>query len=280
MALLLALLLLGGIHANLPTDADIAAHVADAIRARLHPASVEVHVTRCSSWSTTLEHLDITIGGFSADQLPLGAAPSPATVQPMPVALPMDEGPQPRASRDMRIKDAHIVCRDFTLKSLPVQELVLDLHEVRLPMECLSSGSFSIAAAESVGGSLLLRQQALTQYLRGRGDLPIKSPEVFITPDGCRVKGTYHMLVPVPVEVTGRIIRNGQAQLCLENPHIKVSVVTLTKGMTRNLLKSVNPLVDLNTDFRLPAPLTITGVTHRAGGLQLDMALQFPMPEK
>ncbi len=57
-----------------------------------------------------------------------------------------------------------------------------------------------------------------------------------------------------------------------------MSGVTLPASITDRLLAAMNPLADLNVDFTLPAPITITQVTLADGSLQLDAVLNFPQP--
>lgn len=287
MVLVLGVLLLGALGTYIPTDAEISAQIEAAIRAQVHPASVQVVVKRQSDISTTVERLDITIIGFSADTLPFGAtapaapaAPAATAASPLPTPAHRDDAPRAKrpAGRQIRIKDTHLVCKDLTLKSLAIQELTLDLHEMRIPWACLKGGGFTITSVQNAGGYVVLPQKGLTQFLRTR-KLMIQEPEVVVTPDGCRVRGTYHMLVSVPVEVSGLITCKNRAELCLENPKLKVSAVTLPELVTSHILKDLDPFTDLNTDMRLPAPLTITRVTHQDGGLRLDAILQFTPPE-
>jgi len=283
MAFVLALLLLGTIQSKLPTDADIAKQVENAIRAQLHPANVQVVVCRNSPFTTTVQRLDITISGFTLDGLSLGhGGPATTAMQPVADMAPRNESlqsiPHP-SGRQIRIRDAKIICRDFILKSLTVQELELHIHELRLPLRSVTGGSFAISGIETVAGSVVLPQQGLTDFLRGH-KLPLERPEVVVTPEGCSVKGFYHAaLLSVPVEVTGWLIVKEKAILWLDNPQLKMSHVTLPKFITDRVLKSVNPLVDLNAELSLPAPLTITRITHAAGSLRLDAVLNFPPPE-
>ncbi len=279
MAFVLALLLLGTVQAKLPTDADIARQIESTIRAQLHPANVQVVVSRHSPLTTTVQHLEITITGFTLDGLPALPGLQPAADTQSTPHNAMQQYIVRPSGRQIRIMDAQVVCRDFVLKSLPVQELTLHIHELRIPLNCVTGGSFAISGVESVIGSVVLQQQGLTDFLRGR-KLPLARPEVVVTPDGCSVKGLYHAaLLTVPVEVSGRLIVKEQAILCLGDPKLKMSRVTLPRIIADRLLKGVNPLVDLNTDFALPAPVTITQITHAAGSLRLDAMMNFPPPE-
>lgn len=293
MAFVLALLLFGIVQSKLPTDADLARMVGKTIQSHVRPAHLQVVVSRHSPFTTTVQHLDITMSGFTLDGLPgfQGAAvaskpPAAGTgglqhvaeadapsAAPCTVACPYLVRP---SGRQIRVKDACISCRDFVLQSLPVQEVVVHVHELRIPLKSVLRGPFAISGVESVVGSVTLPQQGLTEFVRMR-KLPLDNPQVFVTPEGCRITGVYRAgLLSVPVEVSGRIVVKDRAILCLENPRVKTMNVTLPHFITDGLLKGVNPLVDLNAEFPLPAPVTITLVTHASGCLRLDAVLHVP----
>ncbi len=220
MTFVLAILLLGAIQSKLPTDADIAARVECLIRAQLHPASVQVVVNRNSPFSTTVQHLDITISGFSTEGLPFGDAAPAATAQSGPSLAMLDNAHRygtlasyasdppdngrlalaPAPGRQIRIKEMHIICNDFILKSLPVKQLELEIHELCLPLKSVSAGSFCISSIGSAAGCITLQQDGLTAFIRERNP-PIAQAEVVITPDGFSVSGVYHAaFIAVPVE--------------------------------------------------------------------------------
>lgn len=269
MSLLLAAVLLGVIGSKIPSDADIAARIEEAIRAQLHPTSVTVLVRRRSSLSTTVEQLDITISGFQADQLPL-SAPAPP--------LPTGNG-KPKKDRQIRIVEVHVTCTDFTVNALPIHRLELNGRNVYLPWQTVKTGEFQIAAAELVAGMLVVNQQDLTTFL-GTQQLPISNPQLIVSPEEVRVSGITRGMVKCPVQVAGRLTARNGAVLYLVKPHLKVSVVPMPDFITRRLLKDINPLADLNAQFQLPAPLLITNTVQQNEALRFEGALQFPAPEK
>ena len=275
MALLVTVLLLGALRHAVPSDAKIAAAIETQLRTLLHPAVVQVTVHRTSPFSTTFERVDITIEKFNLDALsmPSDATPVKPTAMSDPPSAPASAGGQ-----TIRIIQTRIECRDFTAQQLEIPTLVMDAHELHIPLDSLHGNALQIAAAESVTGYLLAPQASLTNYLRTL-HLPITDPRVTITPDGCRIDGTAHAMINLPVQLTGRIMARDGAVLYFDAPKLKVSVIPLPASLTNRLLRSVNPLIDLNASLHLPAPLTITGITHQPGMLRLDMALRFPLPE-
>ncbi len=285
MAMLLAVLLLGTLGSKIPTDAEIAARIEDEIRASCHPASVRVVVKRHSALSTTLERVDITIVGFTADNLPMATAAAPsvrrASTAPTrtPTAPTAPTTPAARTNdRQIHVVEAHLCCEEFIVKSLPVQRMVWDGRNVYLSWNSIKAGVFRISAAESMVGSLVLQQQGLTDFIR-TCPVPLDVPEVVIRPNECLVNGTTRTFVGMPVQLSGRLVARDGAVLYLDNPRLKVSVLPIPAAVSSRLLKDINPLVNLNTAFQLPAPLAITGTTLGDGILRFEGRLMFPQPE-
>ena len=274
MAFLLAMLALGFLGAKIPSDADIAIRIEDTIREQLHPASVKVVVKRRSSLSTTVDLLEISISGFSADKLPLGP---PAGEAQVPLAA---AAPAPRPGRQVRIIDAHITCENFIINALPVRSLELRGRDVRIPWQAVRTGMFEISAAQFVNGSLVLEEKGLTKYLRTLPDLPITEPAISVTPEECRVSGKTRTLVKLPIQLSGRLAARNGAVLYLDEPSLRVSIVRIPGFVSDRVLKDINPLADLNAEFLLPAPLAITQTRLQHGLLRFDGALLFPQPEK
>ena len=276
MAVLLTLLLLGAARSAIPSDAEIAAGIEAQLRALLHPAVLHVAVHRRSPFTTTFERVDISMSGLSLDQLPSSSAPAPVAT-PVVSTAPAPAAQAPEGAQ-IRILAVHIECHDITAKQMLVTSMVWDAQDLRLPLEALRHHQFAISAAQSVAGYVLIPQESLTAYLRSVRS-PLKSPEVTITPDGCRITGTARLLVGMPVRLQGQITVHGDAVLYFEHPRLKVSLFQVPASTTRQLLKDINPLIDLNAGLSLPAPLAITRVTHQIGVLRLDAALKFPQPE-
>ncbi|HEY3415569.1 MAG TPA: DUF2993 domain-containing protein [Armatimonadota bacterium] len=274
MGALLAVLLLGILGAKVPSDAKIAATIEQAIREQLHPASVQVVVQRKSPFSSTLDRVDVTISGVSTPGLSFFSAPAAPAAQTPGAAVP----PRP-APRMIRIVDLHLLCRQVDAGTLPIAEMGWQLHEVRVPVGPAGQQRFTIAAAEQATGYFLLDEKGLTNFLRSR-DLPLTDPTVTLTDAGCTLRGNIHLLVRVPVEISGHITARDQAKLHLTDPKLHLSVVPIPDAVAQRLLRNLNPLTDLNADLHLPAPLTITQVTHGAGAVRFATTLQFPPPEK
>lgn len=272
----------GMVGCLVPSDRDIAGQIEAAIRTKVHPTGVTVALHRISSFSTRIRTLDITITGFTADSLPLTAG-QPIRHNDAPVMaagmLAFRETPRQGHERMIRVSDAHLRCEQFTLHQLPVQELDLKIHETRFPLESAKRGNLAITSAESAGGYAVFTESGLTQFLRTR-TLPIKDVTVQLTQNECIIKGETKDIIGVAVQVSGRIIAKDGAVLYLERPKLKVLSLTLPKVISDRILREINPLADLNTELPLPAPLTITGITHNKGSLRFDGTLQFPQGEK
>jgi len=265
--MLFAVLVLGALGSKIPTDADIAARLEDAIRTQLHPESVRVVVKRPSALSTTFEQVDITISGFNASQLPLDAMPAAPTVGGKPA----------RPGRQIRIVKASLTCENFVVNGLPVRALAWQGNDVYLPFQSIRAGIFQISAARAVNGYVVVREDDLTKFLRTL-TLPITEPELSITPGECRVDGVTRMLVKLPISLTGQLTARNGAVLYLDNPRLRVTVVPIPKFVSNRVLKDLNPLADLNAAMKLPAPLEITRTTQERGTLRIEGALLFPKP--
>lgn len=251
-----------------PSDREIAARIETAINGQLHPKAVAVTLQRNSIFSSTVRQLDITITGFSADTLPF-TIQGPA---PRVVAARADAETNERL---IRVVDTHIHCADFRVKGMPVQRLELTLHEMRVPAAGASAGQFAISSAESANCTAAFTDANLTQFLRLR-KLPMAMPTVHVTTHGCQVRGTLPTFLRASVEVSGRIAYKKQAILYLQNPTIRIQAVRIPTVIANRVLKQINPLTDLNTDFPLPVPLTITKVEHAKGLLRCKGILHFP----
>ncbi len=256
MAILLVFLLMGVVGSKIPTDADIAAQIATAIRGQLAPKTVNVVVHRPSPLSTTLNELDIDLSGFTLANLPSGALAGPAAGAPI-------------KGRQVHIRHTHLHGEDFTAMGMPIYRAEIDLSDVVVPLATVSSGGLHIASAGAASGYVTLQQSGLTSYLQTK-KLPLDESEVIITQEGCRIRGMTQTAISLPIELEGRLaVRNG-AVLYLENPHLRVSVVPVPAFIANRVLKRINPLVDLNADMKLPVHVNITKTTHGDGWLRFD----------
>jgi len=266
MAMLFAVLVLGALGSKIPTDADIAARIEDALRTQLHPEFVRVVVKRPSALSTTFEQVEITISGFNASQLPLDALPAAP-----PAGMPG------RPGRQIRIVNARLTCEHFIVNGLPVRTLAWEGKDLYLPFQAVRAGVFQVSAARAVTGYMVVNEDDLTTFLRTL-TLPITQPELSITPAECRVDGVTRMTVKLPISLSGRLTARHGAVLYLDQPHLRVSVVPIPRFVSNRVLKDLNPLADLNAAMKLPAPLEITRTTQQHGALRIEGALLFPKP--
>jgi len=271
MAMLFAVLVLGALGSKIPTDADIAARLEDAIRTQLHPESVHVMVKRPSVLSTTFEQLEITITGFNADKLPLALQPPAA---PAPGA-----GAPRRQGREILLRTARLTCERFVVNGLPVRTLAWQGKDVYLPFKAVRAGAFQISAARAVTGYVVVQQDDLTQFLRTL-PLPITEPDVVISPAECLVNGNARMLTRIPIHLTGQLVARDGAVLYLDKPRLRVTIIPVPGFVANRVLKDLNPLADLNAAMQLPAPLKITRTTQQHGALRFEGAMLFPQPEK
>lgn len=256
----------------IPSDRDIAEKIETAISAQLHPKAVSVTLHRNSIFSSTVRQLDITIIGFSADTLPFGA---PGTTPRAVAARVADDVATRTDERLIRIVDARIRCEDFSIKGMPVKRLELNLHEMRVPAASTTDGQFTIRSAESATCTAAFTDANLTQFLRSR-KVPIATPTVRVTRQGCQVRGTLPAFLHASVEVVGRITNKKPAILYMQNPTIRIQSVRVPALVAERVLQQMNPLTDLNADFPLPVPLTITKVEHAKGLLRCTGILHFP----
>ncbi|HEY3379853.1 MAG TPA: hypothetical protein VGL77_20455 [Armatimonadota bacterium] len=261
----------------IPTDRQIAAQIADTIRAQIHPQSLKVVVHRTSSFTSKIRTLDITISGFHVEALPTTLSGATAKGGVTMVDAPA-MARNTAKSHMIQVENTHVVCENFTVQQLPVKSIDLKFHNMQVPLECAQSGQLVIASAESALGSAVFDEAGLAAFLQTR-KLPVSHPTIQLTKDGCVVSGRYRAFGNVPVEVSGNLLAKNKAVLYLEHPKLRVSEVPIPDFVTAQLLKEINPLADLNSDLKLPAPLTIINVTHGEGTLRVDGQMVFPKPE-
>ncbi|MHB9132328.1 MAG: LmeA family phospholipid-binding protein [Armatimonadota bacterium] len=273
MSILIALFLFGTLRLKIPSDEDLARGIEQALTTQLHPNKVQVIVQRRSNFSTTIDHLEIVLTGFTADNLFPAASPA------VPAAPADAVAPRKPDTRQVRVTDADVTCQSFTAGSLPIKEMAWELRDVRIPYADAKAGKLTITGAQSATGHITLQQEALADFLRTR-KLPIEVTGVAITPEGVKVSGVMRSFIRVPVEVTGRIVVKDQSMLYLNEPKLNVSVVKVPDMLAKRLLEDINPLFTLNQDLHLPAPASVDSVSHGNGTLRFDIALHFPTPEK
>jgi hypothetical protein len=288
MSFVLALLLMGVLGSKIPTDEEIAARIEAVIMAQLHPTSVSVTVQRPSRFSTTITRLEIVLNGCAVDNLPMAVAAPAATPTPAPTpaapdaAMPDPTGiappplvvqPSPK-EKQLRIIDFRLQCDNLTLAGMPIRALAVNAHEVRVPWSSVECGAIAVTTAESATGTVLIREEGITQFLAAH-PIPLDNAKVDVTPAGLTVRGKTEGLVGLPVAVSGKLAARGKAVLYLANPKLKVSVLNMPAGVTKRVLKGVNPLADLNADLHLPVPVTLTQVTHLDNAVRFDLTMQF-----
>jgi hypothetical protein len=267
MYALLAFLLLSVLKAQIPTDREIAAQIEQAIRDSLHPATVSVSVSRRSQVSTVIDQVEIHMSGFTVSELPF-TAPAPGQVGTGGGGSP----PQ------FRIVEAHIVCENFTVLALPVASMEVYGDEVRISKAGVEGGYLEITAAERATGALILDQAGLTALLRTQPNLPIRDPEVVLTPGECEIRGVTPWAVGIPVGVVGPLLAQDGAVFTLASPVLHVISAPIPGPVGDRVLTNINPLVDVNAALKLPVRLIITRAATAEGTLRLEGSLDFPQP--
>jgi len=265
----------------IPTDRDLEVKLADALRNSLHPQSVKVSIYRRSIFSTTVRKLDVSMSGFSADNIPLmkeqPAPPAPTTTGVVTtLAKPVVKKKQSTEIK-VRIVNAAIHCDHFEVKSIPVLSLDLAIRDIFIP---LRGSDIKIESGKSAVCTVAFDEQGLTQFLRSRNHLPVNDAKVRLTKDGCIVTGKIKAFFNTPVELSGRIMVKDQAVLYIDQPKVRVSALTLPGFVTERLLKDINPIADLNTDFDFPVPITVSSLTHDDGKLTFVADLHLPQPKR
>ncbi len=272
MTAILGLLLIALLGGQVPSDRDIALRIEDAVRNHLHPTGVTVTVQRRSALSTTFTRLELTLSGFTADDLPFvtkqPVPPSPPAHMTTPPAPPA----RPRRVRQLRIIEGHITCDHCTIQGLPIREMAWTLREVLLPMDAVSDGDITVQAMDGAVGTVVLDESGVTTFLRTR-DLPLNDLTVRLVDGGCRVSGVTRTIIGIPVEIAGKVVVKEGAVLHMEDPKLHVSVVRLPDALSELLLKKINPLADLNALLNPPAPLTITKLDFDEGLVRAELNL-------
>ena len=268
----------------IPTDRDLEVKLTDALRHNLRPQSVKVSIYRRSIFSTTVRKLDVSLSGFSTDNIPLmkeqAAAPAPAptatTGAGAALAKPVVKKKKSTEIK-VRIVNANIHCDHFEVKSIPVLSLDLAIRDIFIP---LRGDDIKIESGKSAICTVAFDEQGLTQFLRSRNHLPVNDAKVRLTKDGCIVTGKIKAFFNTPVELSGRILVKDQAVLYIDQPKVRVSALTLPGFVTERLLKDINPIADLNTDFDFPVPITVSSLTHDDGKLTFVADLHLPQPKR
>lgn len=272
--LLMPLLLAG---CFIPTDRDIARQLESALRKQLHPQRVTVLVHRRALLSTTIRKLDITISGFTTRAMPMmgktADATSPGAASPQPgTGTRPSRKPALSFLRSARIIDAQIHCTDFTVRQFPIKSMDIKLHDVRVPLQ---GDDLTIESAEAACACVQFDEPGITRFLKYRR-MPISDPTVRLTPDGCVVNAKVPSFFNTPVELSGRIRTRDEAVLYMDQPKVRVASLALPGVITDQLIKNLNPIADLNTDFDFPIPISITKTTHGEGLLAFETTLHFP----
>jgi len=303
MAIILAAVLALGIGIGvsyIPTDHSLAIKMEDAIRRQMHPETVQVVLHRRNRFSHFVQRLDVNLTGFTADDLPFKVASQPVhiggpstgtpdtTSNTLPTTTSNPTNPDTTtiipptpvsvARRTIAIKVGRLHCARFTMHELPVKEMTWTFSGIRVAEDSLGTGGFNISSMRSAVGSITLDTAGITAFLQHQ-HLPIDSPTVTLAEDGIHLRGTVEMVVKLPIEVTGKIVARDGGVLYLDHPSILVEHVEVPDVLAARMLKQINPLINLNTMLQLPAPITITAVTHGSGLLRFDGILSLPAAE-
>ena len=147
--------------------------------------------------------------------------------------------------------------------ALEVALVRLEFEDVAFDMAQIVGGAASIAI-HRVGrtrATVVLSETALNA---GLGDrlLALRDPSISLDePDVVRVQGTLDSIVPIPLEVTGRLAIQRSTRIVLIEPKVNVMGVALPDSIVRDLVQTTNPLLDLRRWNGLPVSIRLGQVT-------------------
>ena len=273
--ILLTALLLSIAGCLVPTDRDIALQIEEKLRADYQPDTITVVVKRRNNFSSRLRSLDISMSGFTATSIPLLAAGDASnTIENalkggMTARAQTSSEDDAGSGRKVRIDHMTVRCQNFSIASLPVREMDVVCEKMRVRVQ---GGNFHVLSAQPVVGSITLSEAGITKFLREQ-PLPIQDLQVKLTSDGCIITGQARKFILFPVEMRGQVTAREQAVLYLRNPKLRVLRVPFPRMLVSYIMRDINPLVDVNERVPMATRLTITGVTHLEGALQLHARL-------
>jgi hypothetical protein len=149
--------------------------------------------------------------------------------------------------------------------ALSVAVVRLEFEDVVFDLSKIGRGTASIAIHE-VGPTRVtveLAADAMSDALSGRLR-PLRDATISLQePDRVQVSGTLDAFVPLPVQVQGRLVVQGDSQLVMTDPQVRLMGVALPGSVVRDLARAANPLLDLRQLRVLPVDVQLERVGVR-----------------
>ena len=185
---------------------------------------------------------------------------------------------QPGLSKKGLIRDLRIELREFDLSGLRVQELTSDIPNCHFDYT-LALSKHKIRLSESgIGrGEVIIREHDLEKYiLRKFGE--IREVSVHIADDRVRVEG-YGEFVVIKAHflVDAKLICLDGTKLALDDAKIWFDGKPADDLARDTLLKTLNPVVDLDKDLKLYDAIYVDGITLRDGRIRAEGSTKIPL---
>lgn len=188
---------------------------------------------------------------------------------------------QPELSKKGIIRSLRIELRDFTLAGLHIRELVSTIPDCRFDYtKAITKRQIRLSHSGLGRGEVVIAEKDLEAYiLRKFGE--IKTVTVRIRDDRVRVEGYGEFLIiKTNFAVDAKLTPVGFTKLELTDAKIFLDGKPADEISSKTLLKTLNPVVDLNKDLKLHDAILVDGITLRDGVIRGEGTTRIPTQPK
>lgn len=184
---------------------------------------------------------------------------------------------QPELSKKGFIRELNIRLSDFTLGGLKVAKLESTIPDCRYDYQLAISKRKIRLSQSGVGqGFVQIRQEDLSPFILKKFK-EIKSIEVQIANGRILVKGYGEfIIIKTHFEVDGSLTIQDGDKLVLSDTTITFDGIKADEQASQVLLKTLNPVVDLNRDLKLHGAMTMTKLFLEKGTLRATGRTKIP----
>jgi len=206
-----------------------------------------------SPFSRTIPVIEIDLRGFNADRV---------SAQPVKMGAKRPHG---------TIGRLVIHAEDFTAGGLEVQSMRLTVRSIRFSL--VKALLRRKLALDGIGESIVtvtLTEQSLTRYAAPR-ITSLRHPKLTLEGGRVIVEGK-SVKLGLPVHFSALLLaRNGTVELA--EPDLRVWIAPVPGSVVRRIVSDMNPLVDLNRDYKGPFHFRVTHVPVANGRLAVRAVL-------